>query len=57
MIIILKGLIPTEKQNVVKNLNQLVQGQYMGVHSYEEFIKNLEDSPPLRNRFITIQKD
>ncbi len=57
MIIILKGLIPTEKQNVVKNLNQLVQGQYMRVHSYEEFIKNLEDSSPLRNRFITIQKD
>jgi len=50
-------MIPMENQNVVKILNQLLQGQYMGVHSYEEFIKNLDDSSPLRNRFITIQKD
>ncbi|MCL7749569.1 DUF2383 domain-containing protein [Halalkalibacter alkaliphilus] len=57
MIIILKELIPTEKQNVVKILNQLLQGQYMGIHSYEEFIKNLDDSSPLCNRFVTIQKD
>ncbi len=46
-----------EKQTVVKTLNHLLQGQYMGIHAYEEFIKNLDDSSPLRNRFITIQKD
>ncbi|MFA9559486.1 DUF2383 domain-containing protein [Evansella sp. AB-rgal1] len=44
-------------QDVVKTLNKLLQGQYMGVHSFEEFIKTLEESSPLRNRFITIQKD
>ncbi|RSD28478.1 DUF2383 domain-containing protein [Mesobacillus subterraneus] len=57
MFILLKGLIPTEKQNVVKTLNELLQGQYMGIHYYEEFIKNLDDSSPLRHRFISIQKD
>lgn len=46
-----------DNQTVIKTLNKLLQGQYMGVHSYEEFIKNLDDSSPLRNRFITIQKD
>ncbi|MEC2074041.1 DUF2383 domain-containing protein [Alkalihalophilus marmarensis] len=53
-----KGMSPIEnQQHVIKTLNKLVQGQYMGVHSYEEFIKNLDDSSPLRNRFMTIQKD
>jgi bacterioferritin len=46
-----------ENQNELKVLNQLLQGQYMGIHAYEEFIKNLDDSSPLRNRFIMIQKD
>ncbi|WP_239589586.1 DUF2383 domain-containing protein [Metabacillus crassostreae] len=50
-------MISIENQNVVKTLNQLLQGQYMGIHSFEEFIKNLDDSSPLRNKFITIQKD
>ncbi|WP_282139813.1 DUF2383 domain-containing protein [Cytobacillus oceanisediminis] len=46
-----------EEQKVIKPLNKLLQGQYMGIHSYEEFIKNLDDASPLRSRFITIQKD
>ncbi|PLT27758.1 ferritin-like domain-containing protein [Peribacillus deserti] len=46
-----------DNQIVIKTLNKLLQGQYMGVHSYEEFVNNLDDSSPLRNRFITIQKD
>lgn len=46
-----------EEQKVTKPLNKLLQGQYMGIHSYEEFIKNLDDASPLRSRFIMIQKD
>jgi bacterioferritin len=46
-----------EEQKVIKPLNKLLQGQYMGIHSYEEFIKNLDDASPLRSRFIKIQKD
>ncbi|WEG18893.1 DUF2383 domain-containing protein [Alkalihalophilus pseudofirmus] len=45
------------QQHVIKTLNKLLQGQYMGVHSYEEFIGNLNDSSPLRNQFMTIQQD
>lgn len=46
-----------EEQKVIKPLNKLLQGQYMGIHSYEEFVKNLDDASPLRSRFIMIQKD
>ncbi|MBU8732198.1 DUF2383 domain-containing protein [Cytobacillus pseudoceanisediminis] len=46
-----------EEQKVTKPLNKLLQSQYMGIHSYEEFIKNLDDTSPLRSRFIMIQKD
>lgn len=53
----MEGLISMDNQTVIKTLNKLLQGQYMGIHSYEEFIKNLDDSSPLRYRFITIQKD
>ncbi|WOD61811.1 PA2169 family four-helix-bundle protein [Niallia taxi] len=27
----------------IKTLNKFLQGQYMGIHSYEHFIQNLED--------------
>ncbi|KAB8125647.1 DUF2383 domain-containing protein [Gracilibacillus oryzae] len=46
-----------ENQIVIKTLNKFLQGQYMGIHFYEEFIKELDDSSPIRNRFISIQKD
>jgi bacterioferritin len=46
-----------DNQIVIKTLNKLLQGQYMGVHSYEQFINIIDESSPLRNRFITIQKD
>lgn len=53
----MKGVISMEDQQIIKTLNKLLQGQYMGIHSYENFIKKLDDSSPLRSMFITIQKD
>ncbi|WP_182201607.1 DUF2383 domain-containing protein [Paraliobacillus salinarum] len=44
-------------QQIIKTLNKLLQGQYMGIHAYEKFIEKLDDASPLRTRFITIQKE
>ncbi|CQR47476.1 Ferritin-like domain protein [Paraliobacillus sp. PM-2] len=44
-------------EQVIKTLNKLLQGQYMGIHAFENFIKKLDDNSALRTRFITIQKD
>lgn len=46
-----------EEKQIIKTLNKLLQGQYMGIHSYENFIKKLDDSSLLRSNFIRIQKD
>ncbi|WP_182007397.1 DUF2383 domain-containing protein [Priestia aryabhattai] len=41
----------------VNILNKLLKGQYMGIHAYENFIKNLEKSSSLLPHFIKIQSD
>lgn len=46
-----------EKQNqAIETLNKFLQGIYMGVHSYEHFIKKLQQTS-LKDSFISIQKD
>ncbi|WP_235907322.1 DUF2383 domain-containing protein [Niallia circulans] len=40
----------------IKTLNKFLQGQYMGIHSYEHFIQNLEDMS-LKNSFTDILTD
>ncbi|PJN91635.1 DUF2383 domain-containing protein [Bacillus sp. mrc49] len=46
-----------EKQNqTIETLNKFLQGIYMGVHSYEHFIKKLQHTS-LKDSFISIQKD
>ncbi|MGW9019653.1 DUF2383 domain-containing protein, partial [Priestia megaterium] len=44
-------------EKVINTLNKLLQGQYMGIHAYENFIKNLDNSSSLLTHFMTIQKD
>ncbi|WP_413380960.1 DUF2383 domain-containing protein [Alkalihalobacillus sp. 1P02AB] len=45
-----------EKKAEVKILNDFLQGNYMGIHSYEHLIEKIE-SPTLKDSFIKIQKD
>ena len=45
-----------DNETSIKTLNKFLQGIYMGIHSYEHFIKKLDHSP-LRDSFISIQKD
>ncbi|RVT58011.1 DUF2383 domain-containing protein [Niallia taxi] len=40
----------------VKTLNKFLQGQFMGIHSYEHFIQNLEDMS-LKQSFTDILTD
>ncbi|MGG0737070.1 DUF2383 domain-containing protein [Niallia taxi] len=40
----------------IKTLNKFLQGQYMGIHSYEHFIQNLEDVS-LKQSFTDILTD
>lgn len=40
----------------VKTLNKFLQGQFMGIHSYEHFIRNLEDMS-LKQPFTDILTD
>ncbi|MBP1999641.1 bacterioferritin [Paenibacillus shirakamiensis] len=44
------------KESVVKELNEFLKGQYMGIHSYEHFIEKLED-PRIKKEFQNIQQD
>ncbi|MED3728812.1 DUF2383 domain-containing protein [Priestia filamentosa] len=46
-----------DKKQIVDTLNKLVEGQYMGIHAYENFIKNLDSSSSLLSHFIEIRKD
>ena len=49
-------MVQLEKQQTIKTLNKFLQGQYMGIHAYEHFIKKLQQSP-LKDSVISIQKD
>lgn len=44
------------KNHVVKDLNDFLQGQYMGIHSYEHYIQKLQD-PDVKRHFQQIQQD
>jgi bacterioferritin len=42
-------------EDVIKELNAFLKGQYMGIHAYEHLIQNLED-PELKKQFQEIQQ-
>lgn len=42
--------------NVIKTLNQFLQGQYMGIHAYEHHIQKLKD-PSIKGEFQRIQQE
>ncbi|MED4128142.1 ferritin-like domain-containing protein [Shouchella miscanthi] len=41
----------------VKTLNQLLEGQYMGIHSYEHFLEHLSAGSPLYDTMTAIHHD
>lgn len=49
-------MVRLDQQQTIKTLNKFLQGQYMGIHAYEHFIKKLQHSS-LKDSFISIQKD
>lgn len=46
-----------ETKQVIKILNKLLKGQYMGIHFYEHYIEKLSSASQIRDHFIQIQKD
>ena len=42
--------------NVIHTLNHFLQGQYMGIHAYEQHIEKLTD-PHIKKEFQNIQQD
>lgn len=44
------------KETVLKKLNEFLQGQYMGIHSYEYLLERVEDEE-VRNLFQKFQGD
>lgn len=44
------------ENETIKELNEFLKGQYMGIHSYEHYIQKLTD-PLLINQFQKIQQD
>ena len=42
--------------NVIHTLNHFLQGQYMGIHAYEQHIEKLMD-PHIKKEFQNIQQD
>ncbi|MBT2214702.1 DUF2383 domain-containing protein [Virgibacillus dakarensis] len=44
------------ESNVVKELNEYLRGEYMGIHSYEHYIKNAQD-PDIKAVLQQIQQD
>ncbi|WP_261177186.1 ferritin-like domain-containing protein [Anaerobacillus sp. CMMVII] len=42
--------------SVVKELNEFLKGQYMGIHSYEHYIQKLKD-PKIKKEFQKIQQE
>jgi bacterioferritin len=43
-------------EHVVKELNEFLKGQYMGIHSYEHYIQKLQD-PQIKKKFQKIQQE
>lgn len=43
-------------ETVVKELNEFLKGQYMGIHSYEQYIQKLQD-PIIKREFQKIQQE
>lgn len=43
-------------ETVVKELNEFLKGQYMGIHSYEHYIQKLQD-PDIKREFQKIQQE
>ncbi|OIJ18135.1 rubrerythrin family protein [Anaerobacillus alkalidiazotrophicus] len=43
-------------EHVIKELNEFLKGQYMGIHSYEHYIQKLEDSK-IKKEFQQIQQE
>jgi len=44
------------EKNVVKELNECLKGEYMGIHAYEHYIKHTLD-PDLKNELQRIQQE
>jgi bacterioferritin len=44
-----------DNQKTIKELNKLLEGQYMGIHSYENYLETTIN-PKLREELIEIQK-
>lgn len=42
------------EEHVVRELNEFLKGQYMGIHSYEHYLQNLKD-PHIKKQFQEIQ--
>lgn len=43
------------ENTVIRELNEFLKGQYMGIHSYEHYIEKLEDER-IKEQFQTIQQ-
>ncbi|QOY38396.1 ferritin-like domain-containing protein [Anaerobacillus isosaccharinicus] len=43
-------------ETIVKELNEFLKGQYMGIHSYEHYIQKLQD-PDIKREFQKIQQE
>jgi bacterioferritin len=43
-------------EDVVKELNAFLKGQYMGIHTYDTYIQKVND-PKIKNEFQKIQQD
>lgn len=44
------------KTELIKELNEFLKGQFMGIHAYEDYIQSVEDKH-LKELFQTIQMD
>lgn len=44
------------EEHIVKELNEYLKGEYMGIHAYEHFIKHTDD-PSLKNELQRIQQE
>lgn len=42
--------------NIVKELNQFLEGNFMAIHAYEDFIEHMQD-PEIRKTLQTFQQD
>lgn len=44
------------KSHLLEELNEFLKGQYMGIHSYERYIQQMQD-PIIKEQFQQIQQD